>query len=275
MHATKMHFGDHLRHAINILTTKVKLKNGYPHATDVQIDQFYKAFRKQIITAITTRFYKDAGFGTITRRAPSVLAPVLNACLPSTIFYEDDRFKDIKGTPEKHIQASFGLAKITKAKDSVPKTTFFPPHSSWIPVNTNTNTGVLCAQRFATRSATNDKLEDIWGQALYMSSKPMQATNEKKFSVVSDTGRVSVSIHKETDVRKQAKLDKEQASGATRKAINARNAAMAVKIAPAIAKAVKRIADNAVDYIPDAAKYADKAVRAMKRKTAQPKNAAK
>ncbi|KAI9479223.1 hypothetical protein BX667DRAFT_506132 [Coemansia mojavensis] len=57
---------------------------------------------------------------------------------------------------------------------------------------------------------------------------------------------------------------------------------MAVKVAPAIAKAVKRIADNAADYIPDAATYAtdvavyaDKAVKLMKRKGTEPKNAVK
>ncbi|KAI9474417.1 hypothetical protein BX667DRAFT_507656 [Coemansia mojavensis] len=57
---------------------------------------------------------------------------------------------------------------------------------------------------------------------------------------------------------------------------------MAIKVAPPIAKTVKRIAGNAADYIPNVAKhatdvttYADKAVKLMKRKRAEPKNAAK
>ncbi|KAI9475006.1 hypothetical protein BX667DRAFT_537406 [Coemansia mojavensis] len=209
------------------------------------------------------------GFGAATRRVLSVLAPVLNVYPPSTTFYEDNQFKGIKGDPEKHIRAFFELAKIIKAKDSIPKIAFPPLRSSCMPVNTKINATILCAQRLASVSTTNAKLEDMWGQALDMSSKPMQTTNGKKFS------GVSISIHKETGARKQAKLDKGQASGAARKAINARNATMAVKVTPAIAKVVEQIADDAVDYIPDAATYADKAVKLMKRKRAEPKNAVK
>ncbi|KAI9471641.1 hypothetical protein BX667DRAFT_93013 [Coemansia mojavensis] len=113
-----------------------------------------------------------------------------------------------------------------------------------------------------------------------MSSKPMQTTNGKKFSGVIDA--YGVSITQETDASKQAKLNKGQASDATQKAINARNAVMAVKVAPAIAKVVEQTADNSADYVPDAAKYAtdvatyaDKAVKLMKRKRAEPKNAVK
>ncbi|KAI9471193.1 hypothetical protein BX667DRAFT_509098 [Coemansia mojavensis] len=107
-----------------------------------------------------------------------------------------------------------------------------------------------------------------------MSSRPMQTTNGK-FSGVIDTDGVSISIHKETDASKQAKLDKRQKGGAVQKAISARNAAMAVKVAPAIAKVVEQTADNSAGYIPDAATYATdvasfakKAVKLMKRKTA-------
>ncbi|KAI9480111.1 hypothetical protein BX667DRAFT_535971 [Coemansia mojavensis] len=191
---------------------------------------------------MTTRHYNGVCFGATTRWVLSILAPVLNVYPPSITFYEDNRFKDIKEIPEEHIRAFFELAKIVKAKDSIPK-------------NTKINATIF---------------------------KPMQTTNGKKFSGVIDTGGVAVSIHKESDARKQAKLDKGQTLGAAQKAVNVRNAAMAVKAAPAKAKVVKRIADSAADYIPDAAKhatdvatYADKAVRIMKRKTAEPRNAAK
>ncbi|KAI9482010.1 hypothetical protein BX667DRAFT_504919 [Coemansia mojavensis] len=86
-----MHFGDHLRHVFNILTTKEELKNGYPKGDEIDlIYEKAKAFRKQIITATTTQFYKDVGFGATTRRVLFVLAPVLNAYPPSTAFYEGD-----------------------------------------------------------------------------------------------------------------------------------------------------------------------------------------
>ncbi|KAJ2228097.1 hypothetical protein IWW45_006747 [Coemansia sp. RSA 485] len=187
------HLGDYIRRAVNCALGKsewAKRLKETPKGT--AHDELQRRFKdealqpsREVKKAIELRNYKDVDLCERGQAVVEELAPVLDAFGDDYTFENNDRFRDIKKNPGKHMQSFYELSRYFERKN-ISDFTCFPVRTSFVPAHTTINRDILRSQIIApvigkdkTRKIKDD---DLWNRVVNLHSKPFRTSGGKYFS---------------------------------------------------------------------------------------------